>query len=78
MYLTLVLHLLCGPSHYVDVGWRKANRQINRDVLGGAVGCKNPHVGLIKEESWVFRDFYLIVTLPETHTSLPYLTDERF
>ena len=48
--LTLLLHFLCGSSHYVDIERRQADRRVHRDVLGGAVGCKDPHVGLIREE----------------------------
>lgn len=48
-YLALVLHLLGGSPHYVDVRRGQADRQVHRDVLGGAVGSEDPHVGLIKE-----------------------------
>lgn len=45
-YLTLVLQLLCEPSHDIDLRGREANRSVYRDVLIGAIRCKDPHVSL--------------------------------
>lgn len=59
------------------MGRRQADGRVHRDVLGGAVGCKDPCVGLIKEggqRSDTLKDF--IIKPPQTHSSLPYLVDE--
>lgn len=48
-YQTLVLHFFGGPPDYVNMGWRQADGRVHRDVLGGTICCKDPHVGLIKE-----------------------------
>lgn len=51
---------------------RQADGRVHRDVLGGAVGCEDPHVGLIRERGQL-REALRI--RPE---SLLYLPDERF
>lgn len=60
-YQTLVLHFLCGPPDDVNMGRRQADGRVHRDVLGGAIRCKDPHVGLIKDRGQLESarlDFY--------------------
>lgn len=51
---------------------RQADGRVHRDVLGGAVGCEDPHVGLIRERG------QLREALRIRSESLLYLPDERF
>lgn len=78
--LALVLHFLRGPSHYVDMRWRQANRSVHWYVLGGAIGSKYPHVGLIKYKEFKLLDIgrILAALLFQTLPALTYLVDEGF
>lgn len=81
LYLTLVLHFLCRPSNYVDMGRRNANRAVNRDVLRGAICCKDSHVSLSrKRKAYFFQALqnYRSITTHAKRFFPFYLTEKWF